>query len=100
MKTKQPIARSLLLLGLLSTANAQGSPMPTGARPNRKRTLWLAATMSLLLGMATFASAAPLQFNGNYNGGRLVYDPNTDLTWNQPTLTYVNFYAAMDWAAS
>ena len=50
--------------------------------------------------LPTSAGTAPLQFNGYYDGGRLVYDPNTDLTWYQPALTYANWYDAMDWAAS
>jgi hypothetical protein len=37
--------------------------------------------------LATLAHAAPLQDNGSYLGGKLVYDPNTDLTWYQAPCT-------------
>jgi hypothetical protein len=50
----------------------------------------------------TSAGTAPLQFNGYYNGGRLIYDPNADLTWYQPPYSSAGFVwnDALTWAAN
>jgi hypothetical protein len=52
--------------------------------------------------LPTSAGTAPLQFNGYYDGGRLVYDPNTDLTWYQPPYSSAgtNWDDALNWAAN
>ena len=73
---------------------------PSGARPSRGKILFFAAAISLVLGLAAHATAAPLRYNGDYLGGRLIYDPNTHLTWYQAPYTNVTWYAAMDWAAN
>jgi hypothetical protein len=52
----------------------------------------------LILGSVNFVQGAPLQYNGSYLGGRLVYDPNTDLTWYQAPYTNTTWYDAMAWA--
>jgi hypothetical protein len=54
------------------------------------------------LGIAIHSHAAPLQFNGYYNGGRLIYDPNTDLTWYQPAYSSAGcvWTDALNWVAN
>jgi hypothetical protein len=86
-------------------ANTTCNPQPTAAlescaRPGRWRMLGFTAAISLTLGFASLHAAAPLQYNGDYLGGRLIYDPNTDLTWYQAPYTNVNWSVAMDWAAN
>jgi hypothetical protein len=51
-----------------------------------------------ILGLATLAQGAPLQYNGSYLGGRLVYDASTDLTWYQAPYTNVIWSEAVAWA--
>ncbi len=106
MKTPQQILITRLTLLALTTLKprfstnfGRGALTLWGARPSRKRMLIFAAAMSLILGVATLANATALQYNGNYLGGRLIYDPNTDLTWYQAPYANVTWYAAMDWAA-
>ena len=75
------------------------------SKSNRFTALGLAvgAMFSILNApVPTFAGTAPLQFNGYYNGGRLIYDPNTDLTWYQPPYSSAGYVwnDALTWAAN
>jgi len=76
------------------------SPNLNSQISNRKRRLLFTAAISLILGFAAPVKTAPLQYNGDYLGARLIYDPNTDLTWYQAPHTNVTWYVAMDWAAN
>ena len=74
-------------------------------KSSRFTTLSLAVAVMLVILNApvpTSAGTAPLQFNGYYNGGRLVYDPNSNLTWYQPPYSSAGgvWNDALNWAAN
>ena len=65
---------------------------------------WRLAVVALLATLnasfTTSASNAPLQYNGDYQGGRMIYDPNQNITWYQATYARSNWWDAEAWAAS
>ncbi len=52
------------------------------------------------LQFARLSGPVPPRLNGSYANGRLVYDPNTDLTWFQPPYATMNWYDALNWATN
>ncbi len=88
-------------IALTNTWNSLHSTLlAPGARPNRSWVLCFVFALSLAPAGETCLKSAPLQYNGIYLSGRLIYDPNTDLTWYQPPYSAVHWDVAMTWAAN
>jgi len=90
-------ARSILNSQPSATV-ARDCLLARGASPGGNGCLLLVVAVAMLLVRGAFAGAAPLQYNGDFLGGRLIYDPNSDLTWYQPPATNVIWNDAMLWA--
>ena len=72
----------------------------SGVHPMKAfRTLCRVTAITAVLGFALAANGGSLQYNGDYQGGRLIYDPGSGLTWYQAPYANVSWYDAMAWAA-